>query len=81
MWRKSIGIPNRWGVGQWEQRRELEDALGTNEVGLKRRALCVTAPSDAGHIGTGFREQRIIDQDHDGIGNRELLHARRANAG
>jgi hypothetical protein len=79
------GLGRRWSVAERDRNHaisalgeghsggELQETLGTHEVGLKRRAEGVAAPGYAGSAGPGFVEQRVIDSDAQGSVWRELI--------
>jgi hypothetical protein len=50
----------------------LQEALRPHEVGLKRRAKRVAAPSDAGDADAGLAEEGVVEGDRKGGLRRQL---------
>lgn len=61
--------------------RELEEALGANEVGLEARTKWIAAPGDTGNMETGTAEEGVIDDCAKGGAGRQLLDDSAADDG
>jgi len=66
-------------ASQREIGRQLQDALGAHEVGLKGWAERIAAPSDAGDAHAGFAEKGIIEGHAEGSVSGKLLEYRAAD--
>lgn len=62
-------------TGERHVRRELQDALGTHEVGVEVRSERIAAPSDARDVNADLAQECVVDGDAErSLGGKLLQH-------